>query len=127
MELVNSHFAEHAVNQGKDFPGFSLPGTHGKTYDSASLLKNGPLIVTFYKGSWSKPCSIQFSEYEKHLREWESLGAKIVAIFPELPANATALAAKLNLTFPPPLRQRQRLRFEPPLGIHGPARPPGIV
>lgn len=99
-ELRKARITERAAKSGGDFPGFSLPGTQGKIYDSAEMLKDGPLIVTFYRGSWCPYCNIQLAEYQKHLAEWEKLGAKIVAISPELPDSTTAFAAKRNLTFP---------------------------
>jgi peroxiredoxin len=99
-ELRKARLTERAAKKGGDFPGFSLPGTQGKTYQSSTLLKDGPLIVTFYRGSWCPYCNIQLAEYQKHLEEWKKLGAQIVAISPELPDSTTAFAAKRNLTFP---------------------------
>ena len=99
-ELRKARLTERAAKKGGDFPGFSLPGTQGKTYHSGVLLKDGPLIVTFYRGSWCPYCNIQLAEYQKHLAEWKKLGAQIVAISPELPDSTTAFAAKRNLTFP---------------------------
>ena len=99
-ELRKARLTERAAKKGGAFPAFSLPGTQGKTYDSAELLKQGPLIVTFYRGSWCPYCNVQLAEYQKHLMEWKALGAQIVAISPELPDSTTAFAAKRNLTFP---------------------------
>ena len=37
---------------GSTLPAFELPDTDGETFRSADLLRNGPLVVTFYRGKW---------------------------------------------------------------------------
>jgi len=37
---------------GDLMPAFSLPDTAGGTIESATLLAEGPLVVTFYRGVW---------------------------------------------------------------------------
>jgi len=57
------------------------------------------VIVTFYRGSWCPYCNIQLMEYQKHLSAWEKMGAKLVAISPELQELSKAFAEKRGLTF----------------------------
>lgn len=51
-ELKNSGQAERAVGVGDKMPAFSLPNTKGEMINSDDLLKNGDLVVTFYRGVW---------------------------------------------------------------------------
>ncbi len=37
---------------GSPLPGFALPDTAGAVVDSAALLARGPLVVSFFRGTW---------------------------------------------------------------------------
>jgi len=52
QELKNSGQAGRALGVGSKMPAFSLPNTDGVTVGSGDLLKEGNLVVTFYRGIW---------------------------------------------------------------------------
>ncbi|MDQ6787749.1 MAG: redoxin domain-containing protein [Acidobacteriota bacterium] len=52
QELKDSGQAERAIGVGDKMPSFALPNTKGETIKSDDLLKNGNLVVTFYRGVW---------------------------------------------------------------------------
>ncbi len=52
QELKDSGQAERAVGVGDKMPAFNLPNTEGEMISSDDLLKNGDLVVTFYRGVW---------------------------------------------------------------------------
>ncbi len=52
QELKDSGQAERALGVGDKMPAFSLPNTKGAMISSSDLLKNGNLVVTFYRGVW---------------------------------------------------------------------------
>ena len=41
-----------ALGAGRKAPDFSLPDWQGTQYDSREILAHGPLILSFYRGSW---------------------------------------------------------------------------
>ena len=51
-ELRNSGIMDRALNVGNKMPSFDLPNTRGEIVSSDSLLENGNLVVTFYRGVW---------------------------------------------------------------------------
>jgi hypothetical protein len=51
-QLENSGIARIALGSGKTAPEFTLSDWRGKLYKSRELLEKGPLILTFYRGSW---------------------------------------------------------------------------
>ncbi len=51
-ELRESGIMDRALNLGDRMPSFSLPNTSGKTINSDVLLKQGNLVVSFYRGVW---------------------------------------------------------------------------
>ena len=50
--------AKTALNVGAKMPAFSLKDATGKTIESGNLLKQGNLVVVFYRGSWCPFCNL---------------------------------------------------------------------
>jgi hypothetical protein len=51
-QLKDSGIVERALGPGRPAPGFHLPDWQGRLYASREILAKGPLILTFYRGSW---------------------------------------------------------------------------
>ena len=51
-QLKNSGMVDLALRPGQPSPGFNLADWRGKLYASSEILARGPLILTFYRGSW---------------------------------------------------------------------------
>ena len=51
-ELRNSGILDHVLKKGQRAPEFTLPDANGVSVSSAALLRNGPLIVSFFRGKW---------------------------------------------------------------------------
>ena len=51
-DLAASGIVNRALAKGDTMPPFSLPDLHGKTVTTADLLSQGPLAISFYRGSW---------------------------------------------------------------------------
>ncbi|MDP5106812.1 MAG: AhpC/TSA family protein, partial [Polaribacter sp.] len=62
-----------------------LPNPDGKLISLDSLLKNGPLVVSFYRGDWCPYCNLQLRALQARLPEIHDLGATLVAISPQVP------------------------------------------
>jgi len=67
---------------------------------SDELLKNGPLVITFYRGGWCPYCNLELRSLQSHLDEIKENGANLVAISPEQPDNSLDVSEKNNLKFP---------------------------
>ncbi|MBU3011516.1 AhpC/TSA family protein [Polaribacter vadi] len=74
-----------ALKIGEKAPDFELPNPKGTAISLSSLLKKGPLVVTFYRGSWCPYCNLQLRALQAKLSEIHALGATLVAISPEVP------------------------------------------
>lgn len=51
-ELAASGIVDRALAKGGTMPPFSLPDFHGRPVTSQQLLAKGPLVISFYRGSW---------------------------------------------------------------------------
>ncbi|WP_405269343.1 peroxiredoxin-like family protein [Cellulophaga sp. Ld12] len=76
---------KNALKIGEKAPNFELPNPEGKTISLATLLDKGPVVVTFYRGSWCPYCNLQLRALQASLAEIHALGATLVAISPEVP------------------------------------------
>jgi peroxiredoxin len=99
-KLRKDHLAEKALKVGQTMPNFSLPDEHGNDVSLKSLLKKGPVIVTFYRGSWCPYCNAQLNSYQQHLAEFRAHGASLVAITPEKPDLTVLTEEQKKLEFP---------------------------
>lgn len=97
--LIASGLSDKALKKGGVAPDFTLPNATGKSISSTDLLKDGPLVLSFYRGGWCPYCNLEFNALQKALPEIETLGAKLIAISPETPDNALTTAEKHNLRF----------------------------
>ncbi|THB78483.1 MAG: hypothetical protein D6B25_04175 [Desulfobulbaceae bacterium] len=51
-DLAHSGIMDKVLKPGDKLPEFILEDEHGTPVNSADLLQNGPLVVTFYRGVW---------------------------------------------------------------------------
>jgi len=99
QRLVRSGIAQRAVKIGSQAPAFSLPNLKGKTVSSANLLAKGPLVISFYRGGWCPYCNLELRALQQYLPEITRLGARVVAISPELADKSITTVEKHALTF----------------------------
>jgi len=50
--VQDSGLAERALTTGQVAPDFSLADWRGRIWSAAELLRRGPLVMTFFRGSW---------------------------------------------------------------------------
>ena len=81
---------EPGLKVGSRAPDFSLPDAHGNQVRLSSLLEQGPVIVTFYRGAWCPYCNLQLKALRESLPHFERHGAQLVAISPQTPDRSLA-------------------------------------
>ena len=80
-------------------PDFELPDALGKTVRLADLLADGPVVISFYRGSWCPYCKLELHALQEHLPQFKERGASLVAISPQHPDESLNTAEKNDLTF----------------------------
>lgn len=88
-----------ALQAGAAFPSVPLRDHLGRTVDLATLAKDQPLVVTFYRGGWCPYCNLELRAYQQILPDIEAAGAKLIAVSPEKPDDTLSTAEKNALTF----------------------------
>ena len=98
-QLRSGAIARTMLKVGDRAPAIVLENAKGATVDVATLLKKGPVIVTFYRGGWCPYCNLELKAYQEILPEIVAAGASLVAISPEKPDDTLSTAEKNALTF----------------------------
>ncbi len=88
------------IKVGDTLPSFRLSDAVGKEVNSADLLAQGPLLISFYRGEWCPFCNLELRALQKHLPEFKAKGVTLIAISPELPNQSLTTTEKHNLGFP---------------------------
>ncbi len=87
---------EHAQEQA---PEGTVQARDGSQFELATVWRDRRVVLVFYRGHWCPACKHQLGELEKRRVELGNLGATIVAVSSDSPADATALHRQLGLGF----------------------------
>lgn len=98
-KVASSGVMETALKAGDKAPDFTLRDHAGNPARLADLLAQGPVVLTWYRGVWCPYCNIQLRAYQESLPEITALGARLVAISPELADNSITTREKNQLEF----------------------------
>lgn len=99
-ELIASGQAGRAKKAGDVVPAFTLNDQDGRSINSAALLAQGPLVLTFYRGVWCPYCNMDLQAIQASLPEIAARGANVVAVSPQTQPNSRKSARQNQLTFP---------------------------
>jgi len=88
-----------AIKAGDPALPFELENQHGERVSLSELLTRGPVVLSFYRGSWCPYCNAELVALDDVADEIRSLGATVVAISPQNRDNSRAFVDQLGLTF----------------------------
>ncbi len=100
MKTVSAEdVSKTALNVGTKMPSFRLSDANGKSVASSDLLKQGNLVVVFYRGAWCPYCNLYLKKLQENLPDIKAQGANIVAISVENPDKSLSVAQKNKVSF----------------------------
>lgn len=100
VELAASNIVASAAKAGDRVPDFTLPNVDGQQVRLSALLKQGPVVLSFYRGGWCPYCNLELRALQAHQDAMTALGASLVAISPQTPDESLSTAEKNALAFP---------------------------
>jgi len=92
-------FAARAPEVGEPAPEFTLADQRGEQVSLAELLRDGPVVLVFYRGEWCPYCNLQLRTFQAHLGQLAEHGAQLVAISPQTPDHSLSMAEQNELGF----------------------------
>ncbi len=88
-----------AKNVGDAAPDFTLANAMGDQIALSTLLSEGPVVLTWYRGGWCPYCNLQLRSMQEVLPELHAAGAQFVALSPELPDSTMSTKEKSMLEY----------------------------
>ena len=88
-----------SLQVGDQIPVFTLTNATGRPVSAADLLRQGPLVISFYRGAWCPYCNLELHALQPPLPDIEASGGQLVAISPNLPDTSLSSVEKHNLSF----------------------------
>ncbi len=98
-DIMNADFGSKALREGDNATDFRLPNAKGGETQLSDLLKQGPVVINFYRGGWCPYCNLEFKALCDAMPKIQELGATLIGVSPELPDNSMTTVEKLNLNF----------------------------
>jgi peroxiredoxin len=84
---------------GERLPDFLMTDSDGQLVDLASLLRKGPLVVSFNRGPWCDYCGLELHALARAYPDIVAAGGEVVSIVPETAQYARALQQSRGLPF----------------------------
>lgn len=84
---------------GDTMPNFEIENAAGGTISLEELLEDGPVLLTFYRGSWCPYCKGELSSIQSRLKKITDTGAQVLAISPEIPSETADLVEQKKYGF----------------------------
>ncbi len=72
-----------ALKVGDYAPEFILPDAYGKFVSLHGFLKDGPLVLNFYRGSWCEFCVSELVALNDALPDFKARGTSVASVSPE--------------------------------------------
>ena len=85
---------------GDRAPDFVMKDQSGRIIKLSDTLKEGKVILTFYRGAWCQYCMKQMKDYQDSLHMVIDAGAKIIAVSPEHESGIRNTVEKTGVAFP---------------------------
>ncbi|MDO6759715.1 peroxiredoxin-like family protein [Tamlana sp. 2_MG-2023] len=97
--VENSGITSSAKQVGDQAPDFTLKNALGEPVSLSDYLKEGKVVLTWYRGGWCPYCNLTLHELQGELANFKANGATLIALTPELPDESMSTSEKNDLEF----------------------------
>ncbi|SFC44379.1 Peroxiredoxin [Flagellimonas taeanensis] len=97
--LRESGAMKKILKKGDEAPDFNLKNQFGDFIASSELLKNGPLVVSFYRGSWCPYCVEEIRALNTFYPQIQETGADLVVVSPQSFSRTEKQAGEIHLKY----------------------------
>src|SRR6266852_1676463 len=99
-ELKQKRLADGTLRVGAKAPMFELKDHNDKPVSSAELLRNGPVVICFFRGRWCPFCVGQLEAMNLILPQIVQAGSSLIAISPQTVKQSFFMHDQHKLRFP---------------------------
>jgi peroxiredoxin len=94
VQLANAQQAPEGLFISSKAPDFKAKDQDGKEIRLKDLLKQGKVVLVFYRGEWCPYCNKWLSRLQDSLQLIKDKGATVIAVSPEKPENISKTVEK---------------------------------
>jgi len=98
-QLGRAEAAGRALKVGEVMPSFVLPNAEGRLVFSDDLLRQGPLVVNFFRGNWCPYCRRTLEALETALPGIERAGGHLAGLTPDTGSYFIETKRRHGLTY----------------------------
>ncbi len=98
--IVTAQTSPHGISVNDKAPDFTVKDQNGKKVSLKNELKNGAVVLVFYRGQWCPYCNKQLKELQDSLVFIKQKGATLIAVSPEKPDNISKTVEKTKAGYP---------------------------
>ena len=98
-ELISSGIVDQSLKVGDFIPNFILPNAFGESIEVQKLLASGPVVISFFRGSWCPFCNSELAALQQALPAIKTLGASLIAISPQTISYTISTVEKHELSY----------------------------
>ena len=84
-ELAASGIVDRALKAGQYAPDFAAPDADGSPVRLSRALRDGAVILSFYRGDWCPYCNLELRAYTALADEMRGTGVRLIAVSPQDP------------------------------------------
>jgi len=84
-EELAARMPDPGLKVGDKAPDFNLPNAFGESVSLYEQLKQGPVVLVFYRGAWCPYCNLQLRTLQQALPAFEREGAQLITVTPQKP------------------------------------------
>jgi peroxiredoxin len=90
-----------SLSEGDQAPAFEFAGPGGTLLQSSNLLRQGPLLLTFYRGAWCQCCQADLRDMMGYVTDLERTHTNALAVFHQIsPESSSRVSQEYGLRFP---------------------------
>ena len=110
-----------ALKVGDTIPQFMATDSHGKTFESSTIVGQKPVVVYFYPKDDTPGCTAQACSFRDQYQDFTDIGAEVIGISSDNQKSHEKFAKKHNLPFVLLADDNKKLRnlFGVPSGLLG--------
>jgi peroxiredoxin len=90
---------EPGLKVGEIAPDFSLINAFGKSVKLSEQLKDGSVVLAFYRGAWCPFCNIELNALQSSLPYFKKYNATLIAVTPQKPDKSKDQIYESEYTF----------------------------
>ena len=98
-EDLAGQMPDPGIKVGEKAPDFVLKNALGQPVSLADKLKQGPVVLVFYRGAWCPFCNMHLHVLRQSLPAFKQYGAQLIAITPQTPDKSVEQFKKKGYPF----------------------------